>query len=84
MTESGLVRPLLRRPAGSIEQVHPVTLAVPAVREMEGEMTATMPPGGAGRDVDHVAADGGTASQAGQGDTRLAANLGDRFAMESW
>src|SRR5581483_2713904 len=58
------------RRAGSGAQGHPFVLAVPACGEVEGDVAAAVA-GGAGGDVDEVAADGGAAGlavgEAGQG-----------------
>src|SRR3974377_1959361 len=58
------------RPAGGFEQVHPLLLTVPALGKVQGEVPAAGA-GGAGGDVDEVAAQGGTpgfgAGEAGQG-----------------
>jgi hypothetical protein len=58
------------RPGGGVEQVHPFGLAVPAVGQVHGEVPVAVA-GGAGGDVDEVAAQGGGpgfgAGEAGQG-----------------
>jgi hypothetical protein len=59
-----------RRVAGGLEEAEPVGLAVPAVGQVQGEVAAAVA-GGAGGDVDEVAAQGGAsgldAGEAGQG-----------------
>ena len=58
------------RAAGGLEEVHPFGLAVPAFGQVQGEVAAAVA-GGAGGDVDEVAAQGGAsglgAGEAGQG-----------------
>jgi hypothetical protein len=70
VTGSGLVRPLPGWAAGSGEQGHRVVFAVPGLGQVQGDVPVAVP-GGAGGDVDEVAADGGAAGlavgQAGQG-----------------
>ena len=69
MTGSGRVRPLRLAGAGSGEQGHPLLFALPVFGQVQGDAAAFVP-GGAGDQVDQVAADGGTAglavSEAGQ------------------
>jgi len=59
-----------RRPAGGFEQVQPLLAAVPAFGQVQGEVAAAVA-GGAGGDVDEVAAQGGAVGfgvgEAGQG-----------------
>ena len=56
--------------AGGLEQVEPFLAMVPAFGQVQGEVAAAVA-GGAGGDVDQVAADGGAAGlgagEAGQG-----------------
>src|SRR6266496_5267327 len=49
-----------RRPAGSIEEIHPFLLAVPARGQVQGDVAASVP-GDPGGDGDEVAADGRSA-----------------------
>jgi hypothetical protein len=81
VTGSGLVRPLRGRSAGGFEPVHPLVLAMPALGQVHGEVTAAVPVGARGQ-VNQVAADGGTAGfavgQAGEGGGRAEQVAADR------
>ncbi len=62
--------PSERQNAGGVEQGHPFVFAVPAFGQAQGDVSSAVP-GGAGGDIDQIAADGGAAGsgvgEAGQG-----------------